>query len=250
MTAEAATYDGRSAGELAALLGLPAVEVFETVGSTLDLAHARGGAGTPAGTLVLADRQTAGRGRQGRSWVSEPGRGVWLTLVERPADAAALDVLSLRLGLAAAEALDPLAPERVGLKWPNDLYVAGRKLAGVLVEARWRDGRLDWIAVGFGINVREPRGTPSAAGLRPGVSRFEVLQRLVPALRTAAARTGPLTAGELAAFAARDVARGRRVREPVAGTVAGIDASGAVVIESSAGRRLVRSGSLEFVEEA
>ena len=84
---------------LARELGLPAVEIFETVGSTLDVAHERAAAGAAAGTLILAEEQTAGRGRQGRSWTSEPGAGIWLTLIERPKDRASLDVLSLRVGL-------------------------------------------------------------------------------------------------------------------------------------------------------
>jgi BirA family transcriptional regulator, biotin operon repressor / biotin---[acetyl-CoA-carboxylase] ligase len=242
-------YEGRTAAEIARTLGLPAVELYDEVGSTLDVAHTRAAAGADAGTLVLADRQTAGRGRQGRAWLSEPGRGVWLTLIERPADASALDVLSLRIGLSAASALDELAPDEIRLKWPNDLYVLGGKLAGVLVEARWREGTLDWIAIGVGLNVRQPENMPTAAALRAGASRLDALGRLVPALRDAARCVGPLDAGELAAFAARDLARGRRCREPASGTVAGLDPSGALIIHTSNGPRLARAGSLVFEED-
>jgi BirA family biotin operon repressor/biotin-[acetyl-CoA-carboxylase] ligase len=249
VSAAAPRYDGRAADELAAMLGVPGVVLFDRVGSTLDVAHERAAAGAPAGTLVLADEQTAGRGRHGRSWVSEPGAGIWLTLVERPSDAAAVAVLSLRLGLHAARALERLAPGPVGLKWPNDLYVSGRKLAGILVEARWRQGALDWIAVGFGINVQAPRAMPAGA-LRPGVRRLEALQALVPALRAAAAAVGTLAPAELAAYAARDIARGRGCREPVAGTVAGIDATGALLVETDVGMQAARAGSLVLVEEA
>ena len=242
-------YDGVAADALAGALGVPALELFDTVGSTLDVAHARAAEGADAGTLVLADEQTAGRGRQGRPWVSQRGSGIWLTLIERPRDPRAVDVLSLRLGLHAAAALAPFAGSPIGLKWPNDLYVDGRKLAGILVEARWREQRLDWIAVGFGINVRTPDAMPEAAALRAGVSRVAVLQRLVPALRAAAAESGGLRAEELAAYAARDVARGRRCVEPARGTVTGIDASGAVVIDTGAGAHAARAGSLVLLEE-
>ncbi|MHB2034867.1 MAG: biotin--[acetyl-CoA-carboxylase] ligase, partial [Gemmatimonadaceae bacterium] len=129
-------YDGVAADALAAMLGVPALELFDTVGSTLDVAHARAAEGAAAGTLILADEQTAGRGRQGRAWVSQRASGIWLTLIERPADPRAVDVLSLRLGLHAAAALAPFVHSPIGLKWPNDLYVDGRKLAGILVEAR------------------------------------------------------------------------------------------------------------------
>jgi len=88
---------------------------------------------------VIANEQTAGRGRGGKSWQSSPGAGLWLTLIERPADTSGLGVLSLRVGLAAAEALDRFAPEPIRLKWPNDLYIDRSKLAGILVEARWRE---------------------------------------------------------------------------------------------------------------
>ncbi len=243
-------YDGRTSSQLAMALGVPAVELFESIGSTLDIAHERAAAGAHAGMLVLANEQTAGRGRQGRPWHSESGRGIWLALIERPHDASALDVLSLRLGLAAARALDDLAPSRIALKWPNDLYVRDAKLAGVLVEARWREGVLDWIAIGVGLNVRPPRLLPIAAALQPGTTRLVVLSRLVPALRDAVRRTGPLDGDELAEFARRDFARGRRCREPVAGTVAGLDASGALIVNTSAGPHLARAGSLVFEEDA
>jgi BirA family biotin operon repressor/biotin-[acetyl-CoA-carboxylase] ligase len=244
-----ATWDGASPRALGAELGLPRVEVYTSIGSTLDVAHAVAAAGASAGTLVLADAQSAGRGRLGRSWISRPGQGIWLTLVERPADADALDVVSLRIGLAAARVLDDFAPERVSLKWPNDLYVGGRKLAGILVEARWQSAHLEWLAVGFGVNVTPADDSLDAAALRPGVSRMDVLRRLIPALRGAVAERGRLSSAELRAFAARDLACGRAVVEPEPGRVVGIDASGALVLDTPAGRRSIRAGSLVFSPE-
>ena len=84
---------------------------YDEVGSTLDVAHTLAADGAAAGTVVIADAQTAGRGQRGRAWQSERGAGLWLTLIERPSDASALDVLSLRVGLALAPALDPNAPD-------------------------------------------------------------------------------------------------------------------------------------------
>jgi BirA family transcriptional regulator, biotin operon repressor / biotin---[acetyl-CoA-carboxylase] ligase len=248
VTTDLPTFDGVDADRLAAVCGVPEVVLFRRVGSTLDVAHDRAARGAGGGVLVLADEQTSGRGRQGRHWVSESGAGIWLTLVERPADASAVHVLSLRLGLHAAGVLDEFAPSPIGLKWPNDLYVAGRKLAGILVEARWREGKLDWLAIGFGLNVRAPRGMPDAGALRAGSRRLDVLARLVPALRTAASEVGDLRPEERAAYAARDIALGRRCREPVAGTIAGIDAAGALLIQSGEETRAVRAGSLVLEE--
>ena len=122
MPRQSTAYDGLSAPAIAARLGVPSLLLFDAVGSTLDVAH-RVAPTAPSGTLVLADEQTAGRGRYGRRWDSRPGAGIWLTIIERPTDARALDVLSLRCGLYAAEALDAVAGVRVGLKWPNDLYL-------------------------------------------------------------------------------------------------------------------------------
>jgi BirA family biotin operon repressor/biotin-[acetyl-CoA-carboxylase] ligase len=233
---------------LARLLQLPRVVTFPTIGSTLDIAHSLASAGAPAGTLVLADAQTAGRGRHGRPWRSEPGAGLWLTLIERPTDVDALNVLSLRIGLALAPALDPFASEPVRLKWPNDLYVGTRKLAGILVEARWRDSLPEWVAIGVGVNVHAPADEPNAVGLRAGTSRADVLGAIIPAIRAAAARAGELSDEERRAFASRDLAVGQRCAEPVTGTVRGIDAAGALLVQSAAGVVAVRAGSLVLTE--
>lgn len=222
---------------------------YERVASTMDEAHTLGADGAPAGTLVIADAQSAGRGRQGRAWRSAPGAGIWFTLVERPADAAALEVLSIRAGLAIAPGLDAFAPARVRLKWPNDLYVSGRKLGGILIEARWRGERLDWVAIGVGINLRAPPNEPGAIALRDDVSRLDVLGAIVPRLRSAAAMAGSLTFDERAMFEARDIALGRRCVEPVAGRVAGIDARGGLLVETVSGVVQARAGSLVFQEE-
>jgi BirA family biotin operon repressor/biotin-[acetyl-CoA-carboxylase] ligase len=226
---------------------------YDEVGSTLDVAHELAAGGAEAGTIVVANAQTAGRGRMGRTWRSERGAGLWLTLIERPAAADALELLSLRVGLALAPTLDVFADAPVQLKWPNDLYLHGRKLAGILIEARWREGRPEWVAIGVGINLRPPASDPRAIGLGADVSRDAVLATIAPALRAAAASSGGLTAAEIDAFAARDLAAGKRCREPVDGTVCGIDASGAllVAVASAEVRAItaVRAGSL-VLEEA
>lgn len=239
----AATYDGRSAESLANALSLPKVVVMDEVASTMDLANALAAEGAPAGTLILADAQVAGRGRAGRRWESRAGEGIWLTLVERLNDAEALDVLSLRIGVRVARALDRFSPERVGLKWPNDLHVPAGKLGGILVESRWRGIRPEWTAIGVGINVRDVR-YPGGASLGADVSRLDVLGELVPAVRAAASAPGQLSDGELAEFAARDIAAGRIAREPLVGRVAGIARDGALLIQTATGLTTVREGSL------
>jgi BirA family biotin operon repressor/biotin-[acetyl-CoA-carboxylase] ligase len=242
-------FDHFAAGDLAELLGVPKVELYERVGSTLDVAHALAADGAPAGTLVLADEQTAGRGRMGRRWWSEPGAGLWMTLIERPRDAAALGVFAVRVGLQLAPALESYVDAPVRLKWPNDLYLGSRKLGGILVEARWRENVPEWVAIGVGINLRNPVGEARGVGLGEDVSRIEVLSGVVPAIRAAAARTGLLTESEIQAFALRDVALNRRCREPVAGRVLGIDSSAALLVDVGSTIAEVRAGSLVLEEE-
>ena len=237
-------YDGLTAEALAASVGVPRAVLYDQIGSTLDVAHQLAAAGAPSGTLVLAERQTTGRGRNGRVWSSPAGSGIWLTLIERPADRDALDVMSLRIGMAAARALDPFAPEPIRLKWPNDLYLDKKKLAGILVEARWRDERPEWVAIGFGVNVIAPADQPQAAGLDFGVDRQAVLRALIAELRPAIAQHGALRNDELDEFAGRDLARGKRCVEPVMGEVRGISAHGELVVELADSVTRVRSGSL------
>jgi BirA family transcriptional regulator, biotin operon repressor / biotin---[acetyl-CoA-carboxylase] ligase len=243
-------YDGETAASIAERLGLPAVHLYASIGSTMDAAHALGERGAPAGTLVIADEQTAGRGRQGRSWRSAPAHGIWLTLLERPADATGLEVLSLRVGLASARTLDAFAVGPVQVKWPNDLFVAAGKLAGVLVEARWRGRRPDWVAIGLGINVRPPRDLANASGLRAGTSRIDVLASLIPTVRAAATRSAPLDRAELGEYAARDYARGRRCLTPARGVVVGVTAAGELEVQTLRGIERHRAGSLLFEEGA
>lgn len=237
------SWFGLSGDALARALELPRVEAHASLSSTMDEAHALAAGGAAAGTLVLAELQTAGRGRSGKRWVSEPRAGIWATMIERPRDASGIEVLSLRVGLALARVLARWTPRDIQLKWPNDLYVDARKLAGVLIEARWRDQRPDWVAIGVGINLQVPNDQPEATSLvNPEPS--EVLGEIVPALRAAAFASGPLTDSELGAFAARDFARDRALVAPAAGLARGITADGALLIESNGALSSYRAGSL------
>jgi BirA family biotin operon repressor/biotin-[acetyl-CoA-carboxylase] ligase len=234
------------ADALAAALSVPRVVLFPRVASTMDEAHRLGAEGAPGGTVVIADEQTAGRGRGGKRWSSGEGCGLWMTVLERPGTASGLDVLSLRLGLRAAPVLELFAGAPVSIKWPNDLYVGPRKLAGVLVEARWREQRADWVAIGIGVNIVPPPDVDTAIGLLEGTRRSMVILALVPALRGAAAARGALTPAELAEYGGRDFARDRRCLKPAEGVASGITNDGALIISGEHGVAYFRAGSLEF----
>ncbi len=141
------TLDGVAAADLAGRWGVPQCGLFRQLGSTLDAIHELAAQGAPAGTVVVAEEQTAGRGRDGRTWHS-PAGGVWLGMLLRPARAE-LGVMSVRVGLAVADAVDAmLGRVEARLKWPNDVLLAEHKLAGILCEGRWHGETLQWLAVG------------------------------------------------------------------------------------------------------
>jgi BirA family transcriptional regulator, biotin operon repressor / biotin---[acetyl-CoA-carboxylase] ligase len=241
-----AELDGQSAEDIARDLDLPLVQLYDEVTSTMDIAATLGDQSSPAGSLVIAAAQRTGRGRGGRRWASPAGKGLWLTLLERPNDASAISVLPLRIGLRLAGVLERWTSGPIQLKWPNDLYVGGDKLGGILIEARWRNHRLDWVSIGIGINFSAPDAIPNAAYLTNSPRRRDVLAEMIPALRAAAAARGSLGASELAAYAARDLGVGRRCRTPVEGVVNGINEEGELLVQTPAGERRYLTGSLEL----
>ena len=239
------SWFGASGDALARAFELPRVETFEQLGSTMDAAHALAADGAAAGTLVLAELQTTGRGRSGKRWSSAPRAGIWGTLIERPRDASGLDVLSLRVGIRLAKVLSRWTSAPIGLKWPNDLFVGEKKLAGVLIEARWREQRPDWVAIGIGVNLVVPDDQPDATALT-AANALDVLAEMLPVVRAAAFATGPLKPAELDEFAARDVSRDRQLSAPAVGIARGITADGALLIDSSGSVVPHRTGSLVF----
>jgi BirA family biotin operon repressor/biotin-[acetyl-CoA-carboxylase] ligase len=135
-------------------LGRPLVVLTETA-STNDLARRAAKEGAPHGATWVADQQTSGRGRHGRTWVSPPGEGLLFSVLLRLSCAPVqLPPLALLCGLAVRDAVARVAPRvPIALKWPNDVTAGGRKLAGVLVEAITVGSRIEAVVVGIGINV-------------------------------------------------------------------------------------------------
>ena len=211
-------------------LGRPRLHLRETT-STNDRARALAAAGAPHGTLVTATAQTAGRGRQGRTWSAPPGRALLLSLVLRSPER----MLPLAAAVAVADAAGPEAT----IKWPNDVLLDGRKVAGILAEARPQDG---WAVLGIGMNVavriddlpEELRATAATLGLEPRDLQ-PVLTRLLAALERALALDTPAL---LDAGRARDALRGRDVAWASGeGRAAGIDGDGRLVVELPGGGR-------------
>jgi BirA family biotin operon repressor/biotin-[acetyl-CoA-carboxylase] ligase len=147
--------------------------------STMNRAAELAGRGCPGGSVITAGEQSAGRGRNGKNWSSKEG-GLFFTLLERPEKAAGeYPRIAMAAQIAAAKALSRICGREILLRWPNDLYAGGRKIAGVLTEFRAGGDCLEWISIGMGINVNnraKPRNTVNCAELlgHP-LSRREVL---------------------------------------------------------------------------
>jgi BirA family biotin operon repressor/biotin-[acetyl-CoA-carboxylase] ligase len=226
---------------------------YERVGSTMDVAHELAEQGAAGGTVVIAGEQLAGRGARGRTWHSPPG-GLWLSVLYRPRVLGGLEVISLRIGLALAAALDTFAAVPVQLKWPNDLMLLGRKIGGILCEARWHGGQPGWVAAGVGLNVlnQVPAELQAVATSLRQVRPEIVLDDLIPPVAEALSRvdleSGRLSSSELEQFARRDWLLGRQIREPVLGTVAGLAPDGTLMVRTADGwDRSLRTGSVELV---
>jgi BirA family biotin operon repressor/biotin-[acetyl-CoA-carboxylase] ligase len=209
-------------------LGRPRLHLRETT-STNDRARALAAAGAPHGALVTAGAQTAGRGRQGRTWAAPPGKALLLSLLLRAYD----PLLPLRAGLAVAD----LAGGVALVKWPNDVLLGERKLAGVLVEARPQEG---WAVLGMGVNVAvdldelppEVRARAATLGRPPGALET-TLEELLAALER---RLAEPQADSLTALRERDALRDRPVSWAGGrGTGAGIDDTGALLVRLADG---------------
>ncbi|MGB8329248.1 MAG: biotin--[acetyl-CoA-carboxylase] ligase [Polyangiales bacterium] len=140
--------------------------VCETTTSTMDDAATAASQGAKEGHLVLADQQTRGRGAHGRRWLSPPGSDLYFSVVTRPAlEPASISLVTLATGLGVRDAVASLLPGRpVLVKWPNDIWVGGRKCAGVLVESRTLGMRLDSMIIGVGLNVNRLDWPPELEG--------------------------------------------------------------------------------------
>lgn len=246
---------------------------FRRTDSTNTRARELAAAGAPHGTVVTAAEQTAGRGRQGRTWTAPAGKALLYSAVFRPLDDRHM-LLPLAVPLAVCDAAEDLRPSlECGVKWPNDVQIAGRKLAGVLIEARPQDG---WAVIGIGLNLtisrhefppelRDQAVSISSAGTGGWGKSRRSLPAVAPARLPPTSLTAtevlnrpltPLLAAEvlnhhlatwieaepqtvLAEWRRRDTLRGKEVSwDGGSGVAAGIDDRGYLVVVTAAGDRV------------
>lgn len=225
----------------------------EALGSTNDEAKRLARAGASEGTAVVAARQTGGRGRFGRVWESPPGGAYVSCLLRPPLSPAEVAPLALVVAVGAARGLASLGLE-AGIKWPNDLECDGRKLGGILLEMAAEADRVDWVVAGCGVNVVAP-GHARGVAVREHVPQARVAEVAAAVLDgIAGAYREYLASGFASAareYAARATLTGKRVTvrdaagEQVAdGVVTGIDAAGALLLETNGRTRPVHAGEV------
>jgi BirA family biotin operon repressor/biotin-[acetyl-CoA-carboxylase] ligase len=223
---------------------------FRVTDSTNDRVKELAMADAPGGLVVTADEQTAGRGRRGSEWFAPAGSCLLYSVLLRPFTADEATLFPLVVPVAVCEAAESVAPVRCQLKWPNDVWIDERKVAGILVEARPDEG---WAVIGVGLNVAVPddafppelRDTASSllpteaeGGLPPGGAPG--VRRALAALNECLGRWVAASDDRvLAAFRARDALSGKRVSwQDGEGTAVEIDEHGHLVVDQSDGERV------------
>jgi BirA family biotin operon repressor/biotin-[acetyl-CoA-carboxylase] ligase len=229
---------------VSAPLGLPRLHLRAT-DSTNGRARELALAGAPHGTLVTAGSQSAGRGRQGRVWSAPPGRALLMSVVLRE--------MPPLLALSSALAVADLVGGDAAIKWPNDVLLGGRKVAGILAEGRLQEG---WAVLGIGVNVAvrpsdlPPEVAAGAAGL--GLEPADIEPALATLLTALERRFGQEPASILEDYRARDALLGHEVRwQHDRGVAAGIDDEGRLLVDrAEGGRAALEAGEVHLVPPA
>lgn len=249
-----------------ATLGFPLNYTAQTE-STNDQALAAAQAGAAHGSVFLAESQTRGRGRRGRSWWSPPGENLTFSVVLRSGtEREGVAALTLIVGLAVRDAIAGFVSQPVTIKWPNDIWVEDKKVAGILLEANSRNGRVDVVIAGVGINcfAREMPDDFAVAATSLALLQEErqdestvvplsrerllaaVLSQLSQRLTDFSARG---LAAQLSELSQHDALLGRQVRvDALVGTARGFAPNGALVLETDAGEEQVLAGTVELLE--
>ncbi|MDP6787220.1 MAG: biotin--[acetyl-CoA-carboxylase] ligase [Rhodospirillales bacterium] len=233
---------------------------FESIDSTNEAAKRLAGEGAAGGTVVWARQQTAGKARRGRGWVSEPGNLYCSVLLRPNRPAAEAMQMSFVAATAVADTVaDAVAGPLVECKWPNDVLIDGRKVAGILLESSARNGLVpDWLVVGVGVNVAHhpPDAEFPATSLKAaGCGELDVAEMLSSFCRhfegwyDAWSTRGFHPVREAWLRRARGIGAPLTVRlegETIAGTFTGVDAQGALIVEAAEGTRCITSGDVFF----
>jgi BirA family biotin operon repressor/biotin-[acetyl-CoA-carboxylase] ligase len=234
---------------------------YPQVGSTNDVAAGLASRGEPEGTLVVADAQTAGRGRLGRSWASPPGAGLYMSAILRPPPHA-IGMLTIAAGVALADAISAATGLHPQLKWPNDVHMGGRKLAGILAEAGASAAAVPHVVLGCGINLMPAAYPPDVAvratsietELGRPIDRGLLLIECLAALHARYQQLQSRESDEVIACWRRCAVStlGRRVEWDASGVTRrgvaeDVDETGALLVREGASRTRVISGEVRWL---
>lgn len=240
------------------------IHTFQSLGSTNDVAFRLAEAGAPEGTIIVAEKQTAGRGRLSRKWYSPAGLGIWLSLILRPQiPLASVPALSLCASLACVRTAQQLTGKAPLIKWPNDAYLNGKKFSGVLTELSAELDRVNFVVLGIGINVNHSirdfplplRKIATSLGLeaRKKISRVSFAQKLLEHFEEI--YLGYKTSG-LKKFKSEIMRQFYLLNQKVtvqvgekklAGKAVDIDPYGALILETRSGLRTITAGDVTIV---
>ena len=242
-----------------------ALSCYRTVQSTNDALTQMAEAGAPHGTVVTSEEQTKGRGRLGRVWHSPAGTGIYVSILVRPPFLPErAPAISIMTAVALADAIRVYLPETVQIKWPNDVWISGRKVAGILTELSAEKGKIDYIVVGTGINVNHgvgnfpeelrPIATSIRRALKRKVSRIEVLQNFLRNFEHEydgyvkyGLKKSHRKVRQYSALIGQPIAIRTGVHE-VAGTAVDIDVAGRLIIERDGKRIPITAGEVTVVK--
>jgi BirA family biotin operon repressor/biotin-[acetyl-CoA-carboxylase] ligase len=225
---------------------------LESCASTNDEAARYARAGASHGTLVIAERQEAGRGREGRAWAS-PNGGLYFSAVMRPPlPLADVPPITLAIGIAVCDAARAFGAD-AALKWPNDVLIGDKKLAGVLVETQSQGGRLDSVIVGIGVNLGTVPEAVASRAIALAVDRETFISELVTQLERWVDRYVACGLDSIIPSWQQRMAPGLSARATIdgaalSGELAGIDLDGSLLLRDDTGRiHRVRSGDVEVI---
>ncbi len=235
------------------------IYTFEVIDSTNNCARALASCWAPEGTVVIAEQQTAGKGRLGRTWQANPNENLTLSVILRPGNApGSVNLLPLLVSVAVSEAVQSLTGITPECKWPNDLLIGGKKVAGILLEGSLKKEELEFVVVGIGINVNQTAFSPEIQNLATSlklatgtdVNREELFKLILERLE---AHYVSLKPGGfepvLSLWQSRSTMAGKRVSvksngSVLTGTVKGLSPEGGLVLRSNGTEHTLLAGDV------
>ena len=240
------------------------IYTFDTIDSTNNCARALAGCWADEGTVIIAEQQTAGRGRLGRPWIANPNENLTFSIILRPSIAAdATNLLPLSVSVAVAQAVEEIAGLKLECKWPNDLILSNKKVAGILLEGSFKQNQVEWIVIGIGINVNQTRfpgeleqkATSLKLAAGRDVDRIALFHKILETLEKFY-RKGSESGFQsiLPDWIARTSMIDKQISlmengNLLSGTVKGLSRDGGLILRSNGGERTLFAGDVTIVGE-